>query len=930
MVVVVAAVVARADEPPKNDAGEGRGPLGPSLGIGLGLDLGAPAVPPPLAPAEAARAPDGGASRETAGAAIDGSGPPPAEGGAPAERAAHVTVERVTVDGDPPAVRLVLSGAAKPLARVLPGGRRGAYRIYVDVPHATLAPAARGTFSGAGPVRRVRTGSFDAATARVVVELARKLPFRMTSAGTAVTIAVDAPPAKAADGAPRAPAAAKPAAANAAKATKPAAPTLDEAAVPCDGPPPGGALADAAARVGSAAPPAAPPASALAPEAPATAAASTASGEAPVTSATLVPPPAAVAERPVLEPGPIFAPSLPAGAALFVWPIAEGPVYAAPDAAPLRRALAAWRAGTPPRETPALGDHPSAAARFLAADLTFLAATAGRAEYWTALAAYERAVRDFPDFPDAPRGQLMIGQTDLALGLAPEATAAFTTLPRRYPESPLVADAKLGQVTALRLRHRPAEAQRLLDEVLPGAAGDLRCRAERERTALARVLATPAETLEAFRKLEADCPRALDDTAAIAEYAEALAGAGDPEAARRLLVAPRDRRLSLVEQGRLLLLAGRIAADAGDVAGARAEYELVVGMKPPAPLLVEAKMRLALLEESKPGELATTLAALAKTPAPAPLRAVVLGEAADAAARAGRYDEALGLLERASWLGRDGQAQADGRRAELLGRWIAAAAAKQDDAGLATVYSAYTTYVEELAAPEDRLTVARALARLGLHAAALRLMQVTLAAVSDPDPAVRLTLLDEALAAGEWQTARQTAKRFLGEELPPEVASRARGVLVRAALGAGDVEAAAAAAQHTDDWAARAAVADALLASGDPAPPETVARARALVAPALGVPEPPLAALLAAGAGAAAAADWPAATEAYRRALAAAGAPGPARTLAAAGLARAAHAAGDDATAAAALRVLGGADDPLVRRAAAVASRVIAPETATP
>src|SRR5207244_9743734 len=86
-----------------------------------------------------------------------------------------------------------------------------------------------------------------------------------------------------------------------------------------------------------------------------------------------------------------------------------------------------------------------------------------------------------------------------------------------------------------------------------------------------------------------------------------------------------------------------------------------------------------------------------------------------------RFEQALALLGRAAALGPDGVAQAGGRRAEILARWLAALDGQGDAAGVATVYAAYATEVQS-AAPADRATVAHALGRLGLHRAALRVL----------------------------------------------------------------------------------------------------------------------------------------------------------------------------------------------------------------
>src|SRR5207247_7256332 len=93
-----------------------------------------------------------------------------------------------------------------------------------------------------------------------------------------------------------------------------------------------------------------------------------------------------------------------------------------------------------------------------------------------------------------------------------------------------------------------------------------------------------------------------------------------------------------------------------------AEYEQALAQQPAPALAVEAQMRLALLDaERTPERTVQALTDLAATPAAHALRAVVLGEAAEVAARAGRFEQALALLGRAAALGADGMAQAEGR-----------------------------------------------------------------------------------------------------------------------------------------------------------------------------------------------------------------------------------------------------------------------------
>src|SRR5439155_6116445 len=160
-------------------------------------------------------------------------------------------------------------------------------------------------------------------------------------------------------------------------------------------------------------------------------------------------------------------------------------------------------------------------------------------------------------------------------------------------------------------------------------------------------------------------------------------------------------------------------------------------------LALEARMRLALLDAAeRPEAAAAVLAGLATEPASAVLRAAIFGEAADAAARAGRFEHALGFLDRVSTLGREGEAQAEGRRAEILGRWLARLAADGDDAGIAIVYAAHATEMHALASVADRLTVVRELARLGLHAAALRTL------TGQREPELVVARAEEQLATG--------------------------------------------------------------------------------------------------------------------------------------------------------------------------------------
>src|SRR5438094_141974 len=550
------------------------------------------------------------------------------------------------------------------------------------------------------------------------------------------------------------------------------------------------------------------------------------------------------------------APSLPSssvtprGAVLFVWPALKEPLYGDADAAPWRDALARVRAGRAPDAGPR-SEPRSEAALFLAADLTLLRAAAGGGDYESAATAYEHALREAPDFADAARAWFLLGQAELALGFTPEAGAAFRELVRRFPASPLLDDARLGQAAALRLRRRPREARRIVEAVLAHACGQVRCRAALEAAAETRAADTPAAAADAYRGVAGTCLELRALPGFPLDYAEALALAGDVDGARRVLAHAGHMPRAADDEARLRLLAGRLAADA---AGARAEYEQALAQRPAPALAVEAKMRLALLEAERTPE-------------------------------------------------RTVQALAADRRAEILARWLAALDAQGDAAGVATVYAAYTTEVEESAAPAGRATVAHALGRLGLHRAAFRVLGAR--ADGPREPAVAVTLAEEAFASGDLGSARKLLARLEASGLRPDLAERTHRLGARVALAAGDLERAAAEATAADDLGVRAEVATALLGA-----PGGAAQASALLQAA---PAPPASVLLTAAAAAAAEGAWNTAADTYARALAA-GATAPERMRAAAGLVRIAHARGEPARATAALAALRATDDDLARR----------------
>ncbi|HLK11877.1 MAG TPA: AMIN domain-containing protein [Candidatus Binatia bacterium] len=787
------------------------------------------------------------------GASARGSAPD--AGGGRAGDGSSLRIERVEVLARPhPAVRLVLSAPATPVAHALAAHGGEPERLYVDVPGAALGPGVRAAIPGVGPLRRVRTARQADGTARVVIETARRLPFTLATAGDGVTVVFGAPAAAPTKAARRQP--------------KPEKPVAKEAASP-------------------------PPAPVSAPEEPG--------------------PPSPV------EPTPAAAPAAPAapapamalvGGARVLWPPLDDPAYAAAAGSPLRKALEAWRQGERPRAP--IPPPQSPAELYLAADLAYLEAVSGGGDLLAARDAYQRALREAADFPDAARGELMLGLANLRLGFAPEAGAAFRALVERHPESPLVPLARIGGATALRLMHRPEQALQAVEAALSAADGGALCDARVEQAADASALGRATEAADAFRSAVALCPDLLAQPGTLYAYAKTLADGGARAEARRLLAGPHPP-LDAAQEARLGLLAGALALADGDETAARQLWgQVAQGPAPPAQR-TEAETRLAELDGAKdPAAAAAALTRLADAAASIPARIDALVGAARATAAAGRADEAMALLDRASHLGPDGATKAAGARTALISRWLHDADVRDDAAGVASLYAAYATTIEAQAPADDRLLIARALGRLGLHAEAVRM----LGGIHDRTPEVEVALAEEALAAGNLAAAGAAAAA-VGGDADPALAARARRVTVRVALASGDPNVAAD-ALPPDDPMLRAEVAEALLAR-----PGGAARARAVLAPALEGTAPVGAeVLLAAGDAAAATGDWAAATQDYGRALDGE-TTGPMRVRAAAGLARAALARGDAPGAAAALGRVGAVDDAVVRQAVAAAVEVL-------
>ena len=747
-----------------------------------------------------------------------------------ATAATAAEIEGVEIaEGAAPVVRIRATAPIAPVVSRLRAAGSVPERVVVDLPDATLAPAAARVLAGRGCVARVRAGQFAANTARVVIELAGPARHTVEVQAATVTLRLDPPE-----------------------------------AAPAGGP---GTEASVVAATAVATTPVPVPV-APAPVSLAAVASEAAVDAAPFPAFTPPPPPIDPAVSPFRALG---------GRARILWPALDGPGYDEPFAAPLRDALARWRAeGSLPPPPP---QHPgSPAATLLAADVQLLRAAAGADEPLAALAAYEAAARQTGGHPEAARAAFMQAAVAEWLGMGPEASAGYTRVLERFPDHPLAPWARLGAASALRLRRRQREARVAVDAVLATATGALRCAALRERGRVERAAGEVAAAAGTLREAALRCPELVAEPGMLHEVAETLAAGGAREEAVRILRAQRAPRAP-DEEAALDLLAGDLAYATGDREGARAAWERTLGRKVVLATRLDAERRLATIEpDTRRG--VERLVALADEPAPPGTRAAMLAEAADAKARAGALDEAFALLDRAARLGPEGAARADARRAALLGQTVARLRAAEDWSGLVTLYAAQTTAIRQLAGPEARRAIADALGRLGLDAAGVDLL-APLGVAGDRE--ARLAVAEGALAAGDPASARAALAGFDAGTPPPALAPRVARARARLALADGDPGAAAAALAPYPDATLAPALARAWLAKGDAA---------------------------------AAAGSWDEAARAWSHALAASD-DALARRGAALGLARAALARGDGAAAASALDEAARHGGPLVRRAAA-------------
>src|SRR5262245_15386553 len=110
---------------------------------------------------------------------------------------AHGTpvLRRIDVLDDGAVVRLHLSRPVPSAAHTLPAEQDAPPRIYLDLPGTELAPMTSRLMPGAGELLRVRAGQLDPTTIRVVLDLARAVPFDVEHDEDTITVTLRPGPA---------------------------------------------------------------------------------------------------------------------------------------------------------------------------------------------------------------------------------------------------------------------------------------------------------------------------------------------------------------------------------------------------------------------------------------------------------------------------------------------------------------------------------------------------------------------------------------------------------------------------------------------------------------------------------------------------------------------------------------------------------------
>ena len=107
--------------------------------------------------------------------------------------AASPVLEDVSIrPGARTVVSIRLSAPAEFRTRTLEANGTAPHRLFLDLVGTSLAPTAPRMRDGAGALIRVRTGQFDVATARVVLDLSGAVPFEVKAEGSVLKVTLSA------------------------------------------------------------------------------------------------------------------------------------------------------------------------------------------------------------------------------------------------------------------------------------------------------------------------------------------------------------------------------------------------------------------------------------------------------------------------------------------------------------------------------------------------------------------------------------------------------------------------------------------------------------------------------------------------------------------------------------------------------------------
>jgi TolA-binding protein len=256
-----------------------------------------------------------------------------------------------------------------------------------------------------------------------------------------------------------------------------------------------------------------------------------------------------------------------------------------------------------------------------------------------------------PDWAD--KAWFQIGQVQATAGRFDQAAAAFATVERDAPESPLVAESRLRRAEALLRLDRFDEAEALLRGLAAGGAENLAAQAA---LALGTEQLNRSRAAEAFATLDdalRRLPRAPAAPALLFRSAEAKLKQGDAEGARTRFLKLAESEPDDPWADDALLQAARIALEAKDLDGARRLAGSLAERYPKSPLrpaarLIEARAALA---ADRPKDAITVLAASLEQDKPDPQTAqdlrYSLGQAYQADGQPEKAKEILDALTEA-------------------------------------------------------------------------------------------------------------------------------------------------------------------------------------------------------------------------------------------------------------------------------------------